>query len=296
MNPEHPPAQRLVDRIGRSAALDGIAGFVQPFFRAALEGDGPIATPVKNLLHGTWLGHSLHPIITDIPVGAWSVGAVCDALDLFGVADFSQAADVSIAIGTAAGAGAALTGWADWSDTKDAPMRVGIVHAALNGAAFTAYLASLALRAGDRRRMGQVLALGAYALVSAGAYLGGELSTGMQLGVRHTSTPIEPPDDFVAVCGEDELADGALKRVDLGGITVLLSRHGDAVAAVGAVCTHRGAPLEDGTREDGCVRCPWHGARFDLQDGSVREGPATFPLATFETRISGGRIELRATR
>jgi nitrite reductase/ring-hydroxylating ferredoxin subunit len=62
------------------------------------------------------------------------------------------------------------------------------------------------------------------------------------------------------------------------------------------VCTHRGAPLADGKIEDGCVRCPWHGSRFDLADGAVVEGPATFPLAHFETKRSKGGIAVRPRR
>jgi nitrite reductase/ring-hydroxylating ferredoxin subunit len=212
---------------------------------------------------------------------------------LFRVAQFAEAADVSLRIGTAAAFGAALTGWADWSDTKDGPKRVGIVHAALNGLAVTGYLASLALRGGNRRRMGAFVAIGSYMAASASAYLGGELSSGMLLGTKHTFTPKEPPDEFVRVCKESDVPDGGLKRADVSGIAVLLSRSGTVVSAVANACTHRGGPLDEGTREGDCVRCPWHGARFDLRDGSVREGPATFPLAPFEVRILDGHIELR---
>jgi nitrite reductase/ring-hydroxylating ferredoxin subunit/uncharacterized membrane protein len=293
MNPEITGTHRLVDKLAASAWLDGIADAIQPAIGSLLDSEGTFKTPLKNALHGTWLGHALHPMLTDIPIGAWAVAAVCDGLELVGMEGYGDAADIAIAIGSAAAFAAALTGWADWSDTRDDPKRLGIAHAALGGAALSAYLASLAMRAAGSRRAAAWTALAAYGVVSAGAYLGGELSTGMHLGTKHTSPALEPPNDFVAVCPEDDLPEGKMKRVDLAGIPVLIARTFGDVTAVAAVCTHRGGPLDEGTMEGSCVRCPWHGGLFDLRTGIVRDGPPTFPLATFEARVSGGRIELR---
>jgi nitrite reductase/ring-hydroxylating ferredoxin subunit/uncharacterized membrane protein len=293
MNPEITGTDRFVDRLARDTRLDPLADAIQPIWRTLLNSDGPLRTPVKDLLHGTWLGHSLHPIITDVPIGAWTVAALCDVVAIGGSERFASAADISIAIGALGAAGAALTGWAEWSDTEDEPKRLGLAHAALNGVALTGYLLSLGLRANGRRGGGTALALGMYALVTAGAYLGGELSTGLQIGVRHTVTPLDPPDEFIDACDDADLIEGALKAVTIGGIAVLLSRTEGRVAAISNVCSHRGAPLDEGSREGNCVRCPWHGARFDLESGAAREGPATFPLPAFETRVAQGKIQVR---
>lgn len=47
-------------------------------------------------------------------------------------------------------------------------------------------------------------------------------------------------------------------------------------------CPHLGGPLSEGTLEGACVRCPWHGAKFDLASGKVLEGPAKRGLKLYE--------------
>jgi nitrite reductase/ring-hydroxylating ferredoxin subunit len=74
---------------------------------------------------------------------------------------------------------------------------------------------------------------------------------------------------------------------------VLLYRDGAEISAIGAVCSHAGGPLDEGSTEDHCVRCPWHDSVFDLRDGSVVHGPATYPEPGFDVRERDGQIELR---
>lgn len=295
MNPESTGTDRPADKLSRNARLTRLAERIQPIVNNLLEGDGPKRT-IRNVLHGTFLGHPLHPILTDIPVGAWSVTAIFDALELAGAHTFRDAADATVVIGAVGASAAALAGWADWSDTKDEPQRLGMLHAVLNGGALSLYLISLATRRAGARGFGILSAFMGYGLMSASAYLGGELSLSMQLGVKHTAVPIDPPVDFVRVLDASALADEATVAAELTGIPVLLTRAGDSVHAVTAVCTHRGAPLADAERKDGCVTCPWHGSRFALHDGHVIEGPATFDLAQFDAGIAGGAISLRARR
>ena len=272
--------------------LDPIADAVAPVVRRVLSLGG---VPLRNALHGTWLGHPLHPALTDVPTGAWTVSAMLDALELAGVRQFVAGSDAAVAIGIAGGAAAGTTGWADWADTANEPKRLGLAHAMLNGAALAAYTASFVSRMRGRRKLGIALAMAGYGAMSFAAYLGGELSLGMQIGTRHTASPIFPEPDFVPVLDADALADGTMKRVDLGGIPVLVSRSGDTFHAIGNACTHRGAPLDEGTREANCVRCPWHASLFSLVDGRAIEAPATFPQPRFDARVRDGRIELRPT-
>jgi nitrite reductase/ring-hydroxylating ferredoxin subunit len=116
----------------------------------------------------------------------------------------------------------------------------------------------------------------------------------MQLGVKHTAVPVDPPKDFVRVLDESALTGGAMQKAEVDTIPLLVTRFGAATHAVTGVCTHRGAPLAEGTQEGLCVRCPWHGSRFSLEDGRVIEGPATFGLASFETQIVDGAVSVRA--
>lgn len=292
MNPEISSTGRLVDRIARNTALDPLADAVQPMLREALDGSGPLS-PLNDLLHGKPLGHSLHMAVTDVPVGAWTLAAFFDGLEIAGRKEFARAADLAIGIGMLAGVVAIASGLAEWCDTAGEPKRVGTAHAVANGIGFTAYAVSLGLRLGGRRRAGIASAMFGYATSSFAAYLGGELSAGYQLGIKHVATPIVPPGDFTAVLAEADLGSEPV-RADIAGIPILLSRDASGeIHAISAVCTHRGAPLETGHFSDGCVTCPWHGARYALADGSVLAGPATFSLARFATRVVAGQIEVR---
>jgi nitrite reductase/ring-hydroxylating ferredoxin subunit len=300
-NPEVVANRRPIDRLSRSTRIGALAARIQPFVAKVLADAG---LPVQNILHGSALGHPLHAVITDVPIGAWTVTAVLDTIELLGTRAAaepdaeavppSKGGDAALVIGLAGAAGASITGWADWSDTSDDPRTLGMAHALVNVTATAGYVLALVLRRTGHRRLGLLTALAAYGIVSAGAYLGGELSFGQLLGAKHTAEPIVPPAEFTPVLSASDLSPGTPVRADFNGIPVLLSRSGDRIAAISAICTHRGAPLNAGTFADGCVRCPWHGSVFALADGRIVAGPATFPQPRFEARINAGQIELRA--
>ena len=293
MNPEISTADRIVDRLARDTRLDALADAVQPAVDAAFAGEGRTQKLLSNVFHGTWLGHPLHPLLTDIPIGAWTVGAIADLLALGGDERAQYAGDVATTIGVAGAVAAAWAGWAEWSDTKDDARRLGIAHAALNGGALTLYAGSLVMRRAGKRGGATLCSLLGYALMGAGGYLGGELAYGQQLGVRHTAEPAEPPRDFIRVAALADVPPGGMLRVDAGGIPILIAQTGDVIRAIAAVCTHRGAPLDEGERDGDCVRCPWHASLFAFDDGHIIEGPATFAVASYETRITDSNIEIR---
>jgi nitrite reductase/ring-hydroxylating ferredoxin subunit len=87
-----------------------------------------------------------------------------------------------------------------------------------------------------------------------------------------------------------ELAEGGLIEAHVGGEPVLLARSAGEVFAVGAKCTHYGAPLADGLVHDGTVRCPWHHACFSLRTGEALGAPAFDPIARWRVAEAGGRI------
>lgn len=186
------------------------------------------------------------------------------------------------------------SGITEWSDTRDDARRLGMAHALLNTVGFGCYVASLGLRIRGNRTAARAIAFAGYAVSSFAAYLGGELSFGMRLGTKHTAYPNVPPDAFAPVLPVADLKDKPV-RVEVSGIAMLLSRDNRGqISAVSAICTHRGAALDEGEFADGCVTCPWHHARFVLATGDVVRGPATFPLAHFQTRVSGQMIEVRS--
>lgn len=293
MNPEFTSGSRL-RRWSKNRTLSRLADAIQPPLSALFESTDAGRRPLKNFLHGTFLGHPLHPPLTDIPIGAWSVAAACDGLEMCGVKRYRDAADIAIAIGALGAVGAAVTGLADWSDTKDEPQRLGMLHAIINSAALTSYVTSLIARRAGARSFGIAIALAGYSFMTLAAFIGGELSLGMQLGVKHTVIPVDPPQDFKRVLDESALTEGIMHAAAVDTIPLIVTRFEGTVRAVSGACTHRGAPLAEGNQEGRCVRCPWHGSRFSLEDGGVIEGPATFALTSWETQMSAGAVSVRS--
>jgi nitrite reductase/ring-hydroxylating ferredoxin subunit/uncharacterized membrane protein len=281
-----PIAQQLVDLAlrtpGLDAAADALAGAVNGAFDAA----GPAKRPVKDALNGTWLGHSLHPVITDVPIGAWTVALALDALGE------RRGARIAVGVGLLGALGAAATGLTDWADTSGKPRRLGVVHAALNGAATLLYGASWLAR-GKAHGAGVLFSALGYGVVSLSALYGGTLSLDLQIGVNRAGVP-EPPADEVDVAALTDVADGGMKRVDAGGYPVLLVRRGGEVHAIGAVCAHQGGPLDEGTLDGDVVTCPWHGSRFCILDGGIVAGPTAYPQPAFRARVLDGRVRVAA--
>ena len=248
----------------------------------------------KDFLHGKWLGHPFHAAITDVPIGAWTASTVLDLNELVtGKGSLSPGADAVVGIGAVAAVGAALAGIADWRPTPRPARRVGALHALVNSAALVCYVSSLWLRRNRQRQAGIALGLAGFALVATGAWLGGHLVYDEGIGVDH-GQPGNKVKDWMPVMPSSELHEGEPKRVDVAGIRILFVRNQSGIFAIGERCSHLGGPLAEGLLENGTIRCPWHGSRFSIQDGSVVEGPAAFDQACFETRERGGSIEVRS--
>ena len=101
---------------------------LQKLLDKALYGGGhPSAQKIRNFLNGTWLGEPSHVVLTDVPVGAWTVAMAFDALDIvFDRREFPRGCEMSIAIGLLGAAGAAVTGMTDWSDVDPPARRPGL--------------------------------------------------------------------------------------------------------------------------------------------------------------------------
>ncbi len=274
-----------VELLDQQEWLGTLSNAVQPVIREFLQGLGP----AKDALHGKWLGHPVHPALTGVPVGAWTSALVLDALGL------EKAADAAVLIGLAGAVGAAVTGLTDWSETDGRARRIGAMHGMLNVAAAGLYTASIVQRMSGARRGGVSLSMIGYAIASISAYLGGHLVFGEQVGVDHTATSdAGKPDKWTAVLPAADLK--KLQRVEIDGIAILLVRKDEQVYALTETCTHMGGPLAEGKLEGDGIRCPWHGSRFCIEDGSVLDGPATFPARKYLVRVRDGQIEIRAAR
>lgn len=274
--------------------LDSWADRLQGLQATAVEQGGPAARRFKNWLNGVWLGHPLHPALTDAAIGAWSTGFLLDLVGARGAADAAMTAGVLSAIPTA------LTGAADWSDTSDEARRTGLVHALLNSVGLTFMVASLFARRTERRALGIGLSTTGLFLTTISAWLGGHLV--FVLGTNVSRTAFEPSvDEFQSVARADALEQGKLTGAEVtvegSKVPLVLLKKGNSIMALGGTCTHWGGPLAEGKLVDGdCVECPWHGSQFSMADGSVCQGPATAEAHVYETRIREGNVEVRRRR
>jgi len=241
---------------------------------------------VRHLASGTVIGHPLHPLLVTLPIGAWSSALVLDALG------DDDAATTLVALGLVTAVPTAFTGLHDWSSTHGAERRIGLLHATLNSVALSAYAASWVARRSGRRGLGVLLSVVGFSAVGGGGWLGGHLSYALGVGVDTTAFQ-HSEEEWTDLGDPSRVVAGRLTAADLDGVPVVLTRLSDRVVAYADRCTHRGAPLHEGTIADGCVVCPWHGSAFDLSDGSVAQGPATRPQASFEVRVLEGRLQGR---
>ena len=191
----------LMRRIENAESLDQVAKPVSKFVSRVVS-----PAPIRSLLSGTWLGHPLHPLLSDVPIGAWSMAALLDAFD-------NDAADLLIGAGLAAAVPTAASGYNDWSTTFGAASRIGVVHAASNGTAVLLHGSSLIARRRGERGLGKVLSLAGLAAVFVGGYLGGHLSFVKGTGVNHTAWP-DGPDSWTPVLADTDLAPALPKRVE----------------------------------------------------------------------------------
>ncbi len=276
-----------LDRLERLSALDPVVSRVRRSVNSVLQPQS-----LRDLLHGVWLGHPLHPVLVDVPIGAWTSAALLDLVPRTG-----PAVGLLIGTGMASAVPAAATGLADWSALNPAESRTGLVHAAFNTTAIALYGASLVARARGRRMKGKALGFAGFTSVMVGGMIGGHLSYRRAAGANHAADlPDVAPTDWTDVGPLEDLPDGELTRRDVGTVPVLLLRRDRRVHALAEQCSHLSGPLSEGDLSDEggpCVVCPWHGSTFRLTDGTVVHGPATAPQPVFETRVLSDHVEVR---
>lgn len=263
---------RLIDAQVRWANPLGewVDGWLAPLFAR---------TPkLKELLNGTWLGHPLHAAGTDVPIGALTLMIILTLLGQDG------AAEVALGVGILAMLAVAVSGSADFVDTHGRSRTVTIVHATTMVVALLVLVASLALRlmGEDGRGLGVLLGFAGYVILVAGAYAGGEIVFALGYPVdRHAWRTDAASWQRLEVA---DLPEGEPASGELGSQPLVLVREGESVRALHGRCAHAGGPLAEGSVEDGCVVCPWHGSRFELTSGARRGGPSLYDQPRYEVR------------
>jgi len=285
-------AQTNLDTITDQPWLDAVGKPLSEAVRALFSNAGPAGQTAKNALHGVWLGHPLHPVLTDVPIGAWTTALALDARETAtGDEAYGRAADFAIGVGLVAAVGAAVTGLNDWSETDGRSRRLGLLHGLLNLTATALVATSYALRRTGSRSAGRASAVAGYGVAVGAAYLGGNMVYRERIGVTHAA--VAEPEEFTPVLEGAALPDGSMRKASIEDASFVVVRQRQRVCALAHSCAHLGGPLSEGTLKDGSVVCPWHGSEFSLDDGRVLNGPATEPQPCFSVRERAGRIELR---
>jgi nitrite reductase/ring-hydroxylating ferredoxin subunit/uncharacterized membrane protein len=250
--------------------------------------------PVKDLLHGRWLGHPLHAASTDIPIGALLVAVILDLLDIRGAADVALGGSIVFMILSA------LSGAADYVDTDGTARVRATVHSALMVVALLLLIVSLVLRSGDPtdRTVPIVLSVLGFLIVTAGAYVGGDVVYLLgNMVSRHAFRGAGTKWirlDLGELSDLNDLPEATPTKARLGINDLVLVRIAGNVHAMHEVCAHAGGPLSQGTIVDGCIECPWHGSRFRLSDGRVVRAPSVYDQPSYEIRpAAGGGYEAR---
>ncbi len=172
------PHQR-VEELNQLEALDPLVALldqrVPEVFRSG---------PVRDALAGNAIGHALHPMLSDLPIGTWTSATL---LDLLGPRRWRGASATLTGIGLLASVPTVASGWVEWGETPASQRRVAVVHAASNGMAAGFYLVSFLAKLRGRTRTGRSAALVGAMVLGVGGYLGGHLSLGRGVGVGDRS-------------------------------------------------------------------------------------------------------------
>jgi nitrite reductase/ring-hydroxylating ferredoxin subunit len=282
----------ILDRVADSPAFDKV---IEPVRRAVQGALRPQA--VNDFLHGTWLGHPLHPVLVHVPVGSWVSAGLLDLIP-----PLRPAATVLIGAGVAGAVPASLAGAADWAEADIGVRRLGALHAAANTAALGLYVGSLMARGRGRGSLGRVLAYAGLGVAGGSAAIGGHMSYAQSAGVSHSASAARALiPEWIDLGPLDDLPEGrpALRtgRGRSAAVAVAAVRRGARVDVFVAACSHLAGPLDEGTVEDvrgaQCLVCPRHGSAFDLGTGQPRRGPSANAQEKLEVRMEAGRVMAR---
>jgi nitrite reductase/ring-hydroxylating ferredoxin subunit/uncharacterized membrane protein len=250
--------------------------------------------PIRDLLIGRWLGHPLHAVLTDAPIGILFLVIVFDVLDDPG------AAALTLVVGILAMLAAALAGFADYADTDGRARERATLHSSLMLLALLGYVLSLAFRLGSGQvasAAGVWLSVLSFLILSAGAYVGGDVvyvlgnmvSRHAFRGAGTKWIALEP-----AELEAGEIPEGRPVKAKLGINQLVLVRQGERILALHDTCAHAGGPLSEGKLQDGQIECPWHGSRYEMANGHLVRGPSVYDQPAYEVRRrEGGGWEAR---
>lgn len=278
--------------------MDAQGGWTKPlgnFVHGLTNGLFSRMPALRDLLIGRWLGHPLHAVLTDAPIG------ILFLVIVFDVVAMPEAAAWALGVGILAMLGAALAGYADYADTDGKARERATLHSTLMLVALVGYLVSLALRLGNvlvASTAGIWISIASFLVMSGAAYVGGDVvyvlgnmvSRHAFRGAGTKWIALEPAE----VDDSGAIPEGRLVKAKLGINTLVLIREGERILALHETCAHAGGPLAEGKLVDGTIECPWHGSRFRPENGHLVRGPSVYDQPAYEVRPrDGGGWEAR---
>lgn len=274
-----------------SGLWNGAAGVMDAVYRVL----GRPGKLLQDFLNGSWLGHSLHPVLVDVVVGGSTAAVLLQLLTWLGVADLRVAILWILALSTLAAVSSIVTGLTDFKDTASGDERniVGL-HGLINILATLVLAVAFFAILGGGDGIGGWLLVAGYGVLSIGAFVGGHVvfKYGYMVN-RNAFARGKTAKEFTAVMPAAGLVEATPVKAMLGATALVLVRRGDLVFALKETCSHAGGPLSEGKLEGDTIICPWHGSAFRLSDGAVRHGPAATRQVAYRARINADQVEVQ---
>ena len=270
---------------------NGTAGVVEAIYR----GLGRPGKLLQDFLNGSWLGHSLHPVVVDVVVGGATVAFMLQLLSWLGVADLRVAILWVLGLTWLAGLSAIVTGLTDFKDTATGDERhmVGL-HGLINIVATVVLIVAFVALLADGDALAGWLIVAGFGVLSVGAFIGGHVVFKYGYMVNHNAfAGGRKAKDYTALLPPADLPEATPTKAMLGATALVVVRRGDVVYALKETCSHAGGPLSQGTLVGDTIVCPWHASAFRLSDGAVRHGPAATRQVAYHARISGDQVEVQ---
>ncbi|MEO8250860.1 MAG: Rieske (2Fe-2S) protein [Chloroflexota bacterium] len=250
---------------------------------------------LQDFLNGSWLGHSLHPLLTDVVIGGATAAVLLQILTWFGVADLRVAMLWMLALASLAGLSAIVTGLTDFKDTATGDERAIVgLHGLINIVATAVLVVSFLALLGGADGLGGWLLVVGYGVLSIGAFVGGHVvfKYGYMVN-RNAFARGKSAKEYTAVLPAAGLAEATPVKAMLGATALVVVRRGDLVFALKETCSHAGGPLSEGHLEGDTIVCPWHASAFRLTDGAVRHGPAATRQVAYRARIKDDQLQVQ---
>jgi nitrite reductase/ring-hydroxylating ferredoxin subunit len=275
--------------------LSGLSNAIAKLMDAMFRPLGRPGKLLQDFLNGSWLGHSVHPVVTDVVVGGATAALLLQVLIWFGVADLEVALIWLLGLTWLSGMSAIVTGLTDFKDTATGDERnvVGL-HGEINIVATLLFIAAFVAAVAGMSGAAAWLLVAGYLVLSMGAFIGGHVVFKYGYMVNYNAFARgKRAREFIALLPVAELPEGTPTRAALGATGLVLVRRGDVVFALKETCPHAGGPLAEGHLDGDTIICPWHGSALRLSDGAVRHGPATSRQVAYRARISGEQVEVQ---